>query len=104
MQIQVFMDAQGNEQPVLREVQRDMMVYQFSPTPPLDEIGPFSPIQIGLDTQTRTCLASNFLRVLASSRHVKYSARGSRLVEVKCWQVQPVRSQGEPCYEFYHTT
>ncbi|KAI0658900.1 hypothetical protein C8Q70DRAFT_167718 [Cubamyces menziesii] len=63
----LFMDSQGNEQPVLREVQRDMKVYQFSPTPPLDEIGPFSPIQIELNTQTRrTCLASRSLRVLAS--------------------------------------
>ena len=50
MQIQVFIDSQGNEQPVLREVQRDMKVYQFVPALPLDEIKQFSPIQIDLDT------------------------------------------------------
>ncbi|KAH9896427.1 hypothetical protein C8Q73DRAFT_788785 [Cubamyces lactineus] len=55
--IQVFTDgpnkpfaAPAPEQPVLREVQRDANVYQSSPAPALDEIKPFSPIYIELDT------------------------------------------------------
>ncbi|KAI0323907.1 hypothetical protein GY45DRAFT_500093 [Cubamyces sp. BRFM 1775] len=42
--------APAPEHPVLREVQRDANVYQSSPAPALDEIKPFSPIHIELDT------------------------------------------------------
>ena len=85
MQIQVFMDAQGNEQPVLREVQRDMMVYQFSPTPPHDEIEPFSPIQIELDTRIRRmCLASSSLRALASCQVLGARLSASRSEALDC--------------------
>ncbi|KAI0828480.1 hypothetical protein BC628DRAFT_1316551 [Trametes gibbosa] len=54
--IQVFTDAPTkqfaflSEPPVLREVQRNSNVFAASPAPALDEIKPFSPIHIELDT------------------------------------------------------
>ncbi|OSC98903.1 hypothetical protein PYCCODRAFT_1470720 [Trametes coccinea BRFM310] len=55
--IQIFTDVPSKpfaaplqEAPVLREVQRDANTFMASPAPALDEIKPFSPLHIELDT------------------------------------------------------
>ena len=77
--IQVFTDgpnkafaAPAPEQPVLREVQHDANVYQSSPAPALDEIKPFSPFHIQLDTSKQGKGAfgpPSRPRVTSSTRH-----------------------------------
>ncbi|KAI0635339.1 hypothetical protein C8Q77DRAFT_1054820 [Trametes polyzona] len=58
--MQIFTDGpskpfaqSAHEQPVLREVQRNSNVFMSSPAPALDEIKPFSPIHIELDTSKK---------------------------------------------------
>ncbi|KAH9846904.1 hypothetical protein C2E23DRAFT_872120 [Lenzites betulinus] len=95
--IQVFTDAPTksfaflNEPPVLREVRRNANVTTTSPAPALDEIKPFSPLHIELDTSKQGKTAMG----LPTRPRVTSSTRRAALG----WSKRTAKSSGKEAKE-----